>query len=212
MNLFAHNKIEIYHGETNKMVLVKYIYPHFSPFHPCTVSSDFAQLGNSWAHLYHCAWCQEAYVTVKVTCSMVHLCSEIVTWSQVTLCNMPLWASPWKPLLLLHKGYIEYRSYILWGYVMATLRLLCQPGERFCYGCLSLFPPTHSHFACAGLSRQCDQQDSWHHEHYQQYTAINWKLVFGYAACRVLGPQPGIKIAPLTILITGPLGHLLETH
>ena len=124
---------------------------------------------------------------------------------------MPLWASPWKPLLLLHQGYIEYRGYILWGYVMTTLCLLCQPGERFCYGCLSLFLPSQSHFACAGLSWQCDQQDSWHHEHYQQYTAINWKLVFGYAACRVLGPQPGIKIAPLRILITGPLGHLLET-
>ena len=82
---------------------------------------------------------------------------EVLTWTWATFvtsappgkalgvfCSMPVWASPRKPWLLLHPGYIRAASWLCYmmlyyDCVMVMLRLLlwlpCQPGERLCYNC-----------------------------------------------------------------------------
>ena len=85
-------------------------------------------------------------VTVDTTYSTAHACHEVLAWSQSTLCSRPVWASPWKPWLLLHWGYIGATSWLCYmrlyyGYVVLMLwlllQLLCQGGESLCYGCCS---------------------------------------------------------------------------
>ena len=85
-------------------------------------------------------------VTVDITYSTVHACHEVLAWSQSTLCGRPVWASPWKPWLLLHWGYIGATSWLCYmrlyyGYLVLMLwlllQLLCQGGVSLCYGCCS---------------------------------------------------------------------------
>ena len=65
------------------------------------------------------------------------------------------------------------------------LRLLSQPGERLCCGCLAnqerinvsavptapriFFQPLSTSLAYPELSEQCEQQDNWHHEQDLRY-------------------------------------------
>ena len=90
-------------------------------------------------------------------------------WSDITrmLYEVMLW---------LHYGYIMVLLWLL-------LRLLCQSGERLCYGCRAsqerinmsavpiapgvFFQPVSSCLAYPWFSEQweeCEQQDNWHHE------------------------------------------------
>ena len=72
------------------------------------------------------------------------MCIELPAWSPATLCGTPVWASPWQPWLLLHRGYTGVTSWLCYmrlcyGYVMVMswlmLQLLSQIGDRLCYGC-----------------------------------------------------------------------------
>ena len=60
------------------------------------------------------------YVMAEITYSAVHACHKVLAWWQVTLCDSPVAASPWKPWLLLH-----------WSYIGATSPLCYM---RLCFG------------------------------------------------------------------------------
>ena len=122
-------------------------------------------------------------VTGEITYSTVHVYHKILDWSQATLCSTPVWASLWKPWLLLHQGYTGAISWVCYtrlcyGSVMVMLWLLlwllCQSGERLCYGCHASqekinvsavpvapwvsFQPLSSCLAYPGFSKQCKLQ------------------------------------------------------
>ena len=92
------------------------------PLAPCSVNNDFSWLCNSWDHLQHftcvsqCTWLVTGYF-VQYTCEFHHE-SPGCCCIGATL--------EW------HHGCV------IWGYVTALLWLLlwllCQPGERLCYG------------------------------------------------------------------------------
>ena len=72
---------------------------------------------------------------------------EVFSWLWAALCGIPVRASSQKPWLLWHLDYTGVASWLCYmRYVMASycytmvmlwllLWLLCQPGERLCYGC-----------------------------------------------------------------------------
>ena len=62
-------------------------------------------------------------VMTETTYCTTHAHHEVLTWLLTALCSSPKWALPWKPWLLLHWGLKQHRSYVIWGYVMATLWL-----------------------------------------------------------------------------------------
>ena len=124
------------------------------------------------------------YVTAVMTYSTVHALHKVLTWLQVALCSTPVWASPWKPRLLLRFGYMgRHHAYVIWGYamaVMATLWLFCGScysccisQERSCYCCCAsqerinmsavptapcvFFQPFSLHLAYPGFREQCRQ-------------------------------------------------------
>lgn len=75
------------------------------------------------------------YVTAVLTYSTACM-SQVLAWLWATVYSMPVWASPRKPWLLLHWGYMELH------YVMALLLLCCGQccscriiQERLRYGC-----------------------------------------------------------------------------
>ena len=85
-------------------------------------------------------------------------------------------------------GYVMAMSWLHYGYVMAVLQLLHQPGERLCYGCHAIqerkrvsavpmapwviFQPLNLCLAHPGFSKQCEQQDNWYHEQDLQYNHV----------------------------------------
>ena len=128
------------------------------------------------------------YVTAVLTYSTACV-SQVLAWLWATVYRMPVWASPWKPWLLLHWGYMELH------YVMALLWLRC--GQ--CYscrisqerGCVMVAVPARREWICLHFlwllassssllaqalpteqCRQYEQQDSWHHEQDKQYKHI----------------------------------------
>ena len=139
------------------------------------------------------------YVRAEVTYSTAYARHGVLAWLWATVYSMPVWASPWKPWLLLHWGYIG--ATLCYGSVMVMLwpllQLLHQPGERLCYGCCAsqerinvsalpmapriFFQPLSSSLTYPGINEQCRQyerQDSWHHEQDQWYTHIQtWREI-----------------------------------
>ena len=120
------------------------------------------------------------------------------------LCCMPVWASPWKPWLLLHWGYIGATWWLLYkvivwlcyGYFMVMhwllLWLLHHPGESLCYGChasqerinLSAlssasqvsYQPLSLRLAWPGFSKQWEWCELWDNWHCEQdQQHSNWK-------------------------------------
>ena len=84
------------------------------------------------SHPVFCKQWLHGCVTAEITYSSAHVHREVPTWSWATLCDMPVWASPWKRWLPLHWGFIGVISQLCYmrlryGYIMATLWL--------CYGC-----------------------------------------------------------------------------
>ena len=99
----------------------------------------------------------------------------------------------------------RHHSYVMWGYVMATLwlcysyvmaaalaaasargetvcqeRLSCASQERlnvstFPTASQVFFQPTSLHLAYPGFSKQCEQQDNWYHEQDQLYNWHSWQ-------------------------------------
>ena len=135
-----------------------------------------------------------SYVTAEITYSTAHARLEVLAWSRATLWGTPVWASPWRPWLLLHWGYIGAASWLCYiglcyGYVMVMLCLLLwllhQPGERLYYGCcasqerrnVSVVPSAPPIFfqtlslrlVYPGFSKQCEQEDNQRCEEDQQY-------------------------------------------
>ena len=127
------------------------------------------------------------YETAEIIYSTVHACHEILAWSRATLCGTPVWASPWKPWLLLHWGDIRATSWSCYvrlccGYLVATLWLCygcyyscCQPREKLCYGyCASQerinmsAVPIAPRVSFPGFSESCEQWDNWHCKQEQQ--------------------------------------------
>ena len=114
------------------------------------------------------------YVTAEPICSTAHVYQEVLPWSQATLCCM-------------HKLHLEssgiYYCIMAMSDGSATrgqnivcllLKLLQQPREnkRVCssYGSLSFLPASHLCRAYPGFSKQCEQQDNWHHKQDQWYS------------------------------------------
>ena len=102
----------------------------------------------------------------------------------------------WSDLMVL---LCELRLWLRYSCVMVLLRLLLrllsQPGERLCCGCLAnqerinvsavptaprlFFQPLSTSLAYPELSEQCEQQDNWRHEQdEQQYTHHTKKAVY----------------------------------
>ena len=97
----------------------------------------------------------------------------------------------------------RHHSYVIWGYVMATLwlcyvmaaalaaasargetvcqeRLSCASQERLNVSTFPtapqvFFQPTSLHLAYPGFSKQCEQQDNWYHEQDQLYNWCSWQ-------------------------------------
>ena len=94
---------------------------------------------------------------------------EVLIWSQATWCGSPVWASPWKPWILLHWGYIGATSWLCYmrlcfgcyGYVMVMLCpllwLLHQSGENKCI-CSSY---SSSHILPASQLASCPPWVQW---------------------------------------------------
>ena len=61
-------------------------------------------------------------VTAEIPYNTAHAC-HVLTWSWATLCGMLVWASPWKPWLLLHRDYIAAASSVCLYEVMLRLLL-----------------------------------------------------------------------------------------
>ena len=125
-----------------------------------------------------------------------HVHHKVLAWPWTAVCSSPLWASPWKPWLLLLWGYIEVTSCLCYmklcyGSIMIMLWLLLwllsQPGEILCYGCHASqerinvsavaiapwvsFQSLSSCFAYPGFREECGQQeqgDNWSCEQDQQ--------------------------------------------
>jgi len=135
-----------------------------------------------------------SYVTAEITYSTAHARLEVLVWSRATLWGTPVWASPWRPWLLLHWGYIGAASWLCYmrlgyGYVMVMLCLLLwllhQLGERLYYGCCAsqerrnvsvvpsappiFFQPLSLRLVYPGFSKQCEQEDNQRCEEDQQY-------------------------------------------
>ena len=96
------------------------------------VNNDYikAEIIHSTIHVHH-----EVYVTAEITYNTVHVHHEALAWSWV-VCGTPVWASPRKPWLLPHWGYIGVASCLCYmrlcyAYVMAMLWLL----YGCCYSC-----------------------------------------------------------------------------
>ena len=101
------------------------------PLTPCSVNNDFAQLCNSWNHLWHCAW----------TSWGTHLVTGYFVWYACISFTMKVLASA---ALGLHWGSImvmlcELMFWLCYDYIMVMLwlllQLMCQPEERLCYDC-----------------------------------------------------------------------------
>ena len=76
------------------------------------------------------------YVKAEITCSTPHAHQEVLTWSWVAVHGTLVWASPGKPWLLPHRGYVGVTAWLCYmklcyGSVMATLWL----GYGCCYRC-----------------------------------------------------------------------------
>ena len=100
--------------------------------------------------LSHPRFVNNDYVTAEIIYSIAHEHHKVLASSRDTLCNMPIWASPWKPWLLLHWSYIGATLWwcymrLFYGSVIyavaaamaavsarreAVLWLPCQPGEN----------------------------------------------------------------------------------
>ena len=119
----------------NKMVSARLSRPMLScPLTPCSVNSD----------LHDSA-------TVDITYSTAQVHHE--AWSQATVLSKPIWASPWKPWLLLHWSYTGATSWLCYKrlccyYVMAILWLSCGCCYGWCVsqdtGCVKVVVPVRS--------------------------------------------------------------------
>ena len=93
-----------------------------------------------------CWFVNNDYVIAEIIYNAAH--QEVLAWSRVTLCHMPVWAPPWKPCFHaaaasgLHWSGIMVMLYevmlcLPYGHTMIMLwlllRLLHQPGETLCY-------------------------------------------------------------------------------
>ena len=142
------------------------------------------------------------YVTADFIYNTVHTCHKILTWSQGTHLVMSCFVQytsksfttkalaatalglHWNGIMVM---LYEVMSWLCYCYIMVTLWvllwLLCQPGERLCYGCLAnqerinmsagptapwiSFYLLSSRLAYPGFSEQCGQYkqpDNWHYE------------------------------------------------
>ena len=172
-------------GEINEMAPVRLSCPMLSwPLTPCSVNNDFAQLCNSWNHLYHCT------CTSQSTCLNMGYFSYIgSTWKSPGGCVcVHTGATTMKALaaaaLGLHWNNTLVMLYevMLWlccYYIMVILWLLLQPlhkpRERLYYGsCASqerrkvsavpmapcvFFQPLSSSLAYPGFSKQCGEYE-----------------------------------------------------
>ena len=114
---------------------------------PRFVIDDYAtaEITYSTAHA-----CQEVYVTAESICNTVRVRHEVLTWSQVlsavhlyklhqeSLAAAAALGLHWSDTMIM---FYEVMIWLHYGYFMVLLllllRLLCQPGERLCYGCLA---------------------------------------------------------------------------
>ena len=115
-------------------------------------------------------------VMAEIAYSTEHAHREVLAWLQVTLCWHACLSFTMKALAAAALG-------LHWSNIMVMLWLLlwllCQLGERMCYGCRASqerinmsavptvprvsFQPFSSSLSYPGFSEQCEQQDSWHH-------------------------------------------------
>ena len=87
----------------------------------------------------HVLWTMtlQGCVAADITYTTVHAHHELLARSRTVSCGVLVWASSWKPWLLLHRGSTEATSWLCYmklcrGSLMVMLWLLCQPGENKC--------------------------------------------------------------------------------
>ena len=87
-------------------------------------------------------------VTAEITSSTVHAPHKVLAWLQASVCGTPVWASPSKPWLPLHRGYVGATSWLCYESATVT-SWLCYSGcisqER---GCVMAAVPARREQTC----------------------------------------------------------------
>ena len=86
-----------------------------------------------WSHTLSPVFCRQwlrGCVTAEITSSTVHAPHKVLAWLQASVCGTPVWASPSKPWLPLHRGYVGATSWLCYESATVTSWLCCS-------GCIS---------------------------------------------------------------------------
>ena len=115
------------------------------------------------------------HVTAEAIYSTVHACHEVLAWLWATLCSKHVWTplrERWH--IILHHGCVHWSATRGKNIVCLLLKLLQQSREnkRVCssYGSLSFLLASRLCLAYPGFSKQCEQQDNWHHKEDRRYS------------------------------------------